>query len=114
VRGNPTSLAGQTVRRCRLRRGLSQTQLAELAGTTQSAISRMERGTTTPPFDRVIELVRLMGLHLDLALEEQHDDAAVERNLHLSVQDRWEQAVLAARFVLRGREALARGDVRPD
>jgi transcriptional regulator with XRE-family HTH domain len=110
----PTSLAGQTVRRCRLRRGLSQAQLAELAGTTQSAISRLECGATAPAFDRVADLVRLMGMHLDLGLEEPDDDAAVERNLRLSFDDRWAQAVSAARFVLRGREDLNHAGVRPD
>jgi transcriptional regulator with XRE-family HTH domain len=109
------SLAGQTVRRCRLRSGLSQAELAVLAGTTQSAISRLECGATTPPFDHVAELVRLMGLHLDLALEELGDDVtAIDRNLGLPFQDRWDQAVAAARFVLRGREALTDADVRPD
>jgi transcriptional regulator with XRE-family HTH domain len=73
------TLAGQTVRRCRLRVGLSQAQLSSIAGTTQSAISRLERGSTTSPFDRVAELVRLMGLRLGFALQEAEDAPAMGR-----------------------------------
>jgi transcriptional regulator with XRE-family HTH domain len=106
------TLAGRTVRRSRLRKGLSQGELAALAGTTQSAISRLECGVTTPAFDHVVELVSLMGLHLDLALVERSDDeAALERNLLLSYQDRWDNAVAAARFVLKGRDALSNASV---
>ena len=63
------TLAGQLVRRCRLRSNLSQEQLGKIAGTTQSAISRLESGTTVPSFDRVADLVELMGLSLDTVLQ---------------------------------------------
>lgn len=102
-------MAAQVVRRCRLRRGLSQAELGRLAGTTQSAISRLESGRTVPSFDRVAEIVELMGLALDAALvEKDWDDAAIDRNLSLSYQDRWENAVGAARFIQRGREEMGR------
>jgi transcriptional regulator with XRE-family HTH domain len=105
--------AAQLVRRCRLRRHLSQKQLAKLAGTTQSAISRLESGATVPSFDRVAELVELMGLSLDtILLERDWDDSAVSRNLQLSPQDRWDNAVHAARFIQRGREGVRSQRVR--
>jgi transcriptional regulator with XRE-family HTH domain len=107
------TLAGQLVRRCRLRCNLSQGQLAKIAGTTQSAVSRLESGATTPSFDRVAELVQLMGLALDsVLLERDWDDAAVARNLRLSPQDRWDNAVRSVRFILRGREEVSARRVR--
>lgn len=108
------SRAAQLVRRCRLRSKLSQEQLARLAGTTQSAISRLESGATVPSFDRVAELIELMGLALDTTLVERDwDDAAVDRNLRLSRQDRWDNAVRSARFIQRGREKARSQRVRP-
>ena len=101
------TLAGQVVRRCRLRRNLSQGQLGRIAGTTQSAISRLENGAAVPSFDRVAELVELMGLSLDVVLMERDwDDSAVVRNLRLSPQDRWDNAVQSARFIQLGREEV--------
>ena len=46
-------------------RGLSQRQLAELTGTTQSAIARLERGGRHPP--RIDTLLRI-GEELDCQL----------------------------------------------
>jgi transcriptional regulator with XRE-family HTH domain len=114
VRVAKQTLAGQLVRRCRLRRNLSQEQLANIAGTTQSAISRLEIGATVPSFDRVAELVELMGLSLDSGLQERDwDDSAVTRNLCLSPQDRWDNAVRSVRFIQRGREEVSTHRVRP-
>ena len=108
------TIAGQLVRRCRLRCNLSQAQLGKIAGTTQSAISRLESGTTIPSFDRVAEMVELMGLSLDTALlERDWDDAAATRNLRLSPQDRWDNAVRSVRFIQRGREEGSAQRVRP-
>jgi transcriptional regulator with XRE-family HTH domain len=105
--------AAQVVRRCRLRRHLSQEQLARLAGTTQSAISRLESGATVPSFDRVAELIELMGLSLEtILLERDWDDSAVSRNLQLSSQDRWDNVVRSARFIQQGRENVRSRRVR--
>jgi len=107
------TLAGQVIRRCRLRRTLSQAQLGKIAGTTQSAISRLESGMTIPSFDRVAEMVELMGLSLDTILVERDwDDAAMSRNLRLSPQDRWDNAVRSVRFILQGREEVNEQRVR--
>ena len=60
-----------------------------------------------PSFDRVAELIELMGLSLDAILVERDwDDAAVSRNLQLSPQDRWDDAVRSARFIERGRKEV--------
>ena len=67
-----------------------------------------------PSFDRVVDLVELMGLSLDtVLLERDWDDAAMVRNLRLSTQDRWDNAVRSVRFIERGREQVRSQRVRP-
>jgi transcriptional regulator with XRE-family HTH domain len=64
-------MGNDLIREARRRRGMTQAQLAELAGTTQSAIARLESGRTAPSFDEVLRLLRLMGLDLDFMLVER-------------------------------------------
>ena len=66
-------MGNDLVREARRRAGLTQRQLAERAGTTQSALARLENGRTTPSFDTVLRLVRLCGLDLDVMLVERDD-----------------------------------------
>lgn len=64
-----TQMDGATlVREARRRAGLSQAELAARAGTTQSAIARLERGRSSPSFRRVGELVGACGLELRVRL----------------------------------------------
>ena len=55
-------MGNDLIREARKRSRLTQAQLAELAGTTQSAIARLESGRTAPSFDDVIRILRVMGL----------------------------------------------------
>ena len=48
-------------------RGLSQRQLAELCGTTQSAIARLERGVRPPRIDTLLRIAE--ALDCDLSVE---------------------------------------------
>jgi predicted transcriptional regulator len=48
-------------------RGLSQTELAELVGTTQSAIARLESGGRPPRIDTLLRIAD--ALDCDLAVE---------------------------------------------
>lgn len=66
-------MGAQLIREARKRRGMTQAQLAALAGTTQSAIARLESGRTAPSFDDVVRYLRLMDLDLDLMLVERDD-----------------------------------------
>jgi transcriptional regulator with XRE-family HTH domain len=66
-------IGNDLVREARKRVGLSQRELAEMAGTTQSAIARIETGRTAPSFDTVLRMVRLCGLDLDIMLVERDD-----------------------------------------
>lgn len=52
---------GELIRERRRESGLSQLSLARRAGTTQAAVSRIERGLTTPTWDTVEALLLAMG-----------------------------------------------------
>lgn len=70
--------AGELIRTTRLRRGLSQTQLAIRAGTTQTAISRLEHGQRSPTVETLRRLLMVMGEDLRLGarrLAGLHDPA---------------------------------------
>lgn len=66
--------SGAVVREARLRAGLSQTDLARRAGTTQSSIARLEGGASAPSFERVRELVAACGLELGIWVAEAVPD----------------------------------------
>ncbi|HEX4774330.1 MAG TPA: helix-turn-helix transcriptional regulator [Candidatus Saccharimonadales bacterium] len=51
----------------RLEQGMTQAQLARRSGLQQSAIARIENGTTSPTFDTLIKLTR--ALNRDIMLE---------------------------------------------
>lgn len=60
---------GQLVRRSREERGVSQTELALRAGTTQSAISRVEADLVSPTVDYLTRLLTCLGCDLGLSAE---------------------------------------------
>src|SRR3954447_13049706 len=61
-------IGGELVREGRRRAGLTQKDLAERAGTTQSAIARLEAGRSTPSLETVERLLRLCGFQLIVEL----------------------------------------------
>ena len=60
-------IAGQVTDR-RKERGLSQADLAELVGTTQSAIARLESGGRPPRIDTLLRIANALeaDLHIEL------------------------------------------------
>ncbi len=50
-------------------RGFSQRQLAELCGTTQSAIARLERGGRPPRIDTLLRIAEALDCELVVELE---------------------------------------------
>jgi transcriptional regulator with XRE-family HTH domain len=66
----------------RRRARLTQRELAERAGTTQSSIARWESGRSEPSFANVVRLLRLCGFVLDVHLEPYDD----------GLRDDWSQA----------------------
>lgn len=87
--------AADLIREARRRAGLTQQQLAERAGTTQSSIARWERGRSEPDFSTVLRLVRLCDLELEVAVVEpdRSDLAQAARLAGLSAGERLERAV---------------------
>src|SRR3954452_599108 len=69
-------IGGELVREGRKRAGLTQRKLADRAGTTQSAIARLESGRTAPSLETVERLLRLCGLQLIVELAP-YDDSDV-------------------------------------
>ena len=68
------SIASQVAER-RHERSLSQSQLAALVGTTQSAIARLERGGRPPRIDTLLRIAAALQceLHVELRPHEQED-----------------------------------------
>jgi transcriptional regulator with XRE-family HTH domain len=58
--------ASVLLREARARQGISQRRLALRAGTSQDAISRIERGVESPTIERLTNLLFVLGARLDL------------------------------------------------
>jgi predicted transcriptional regulator len=61
-------IADQVAER-RVEKGLSQRELAELCGTTQSAIARLERGGRPPRIDTLLRIADALDCELVVELE---------------------------------------------
>jgi transcriptional regulator with XRE-family HTH domain len=71
--------AADLLREARTRQGISQRRLALRAGTSQDAISRIERGVESPTLERLGHLLTVLGEQLELTsvpLVAPHDHAA--------------------------------------
>jgi transcriptional regulator with XRE-family HTH domain len=97
----------QFVREARRRAGLSQADLAGRAGTTQSAIARVESGRTSPSLEYLTRLVRACGFDLQARLVPRDDqDLTVARgNLRLSPEERLRKMLATAELVRSARAA---------
>ncbi|MGH3351169.1 MAG: helix-turn-helix domain-containing protein [Nocardioides sp.] len=51
----------------RVARGLSQRELAELCGTTQSAIARLESGSRPPKIDTLLRVAAALDCRLEVS-----------------------------------------------
>jgi transcriptional regulator with XRE-family HTH domain len=68
------------LREAREERGLSQRRLALRAGTSQDAISRIERGAEAPTLERLARLMLVMGYRLVLSVEPLRSREASQRS----------------------------------
>lgn len=106
-------MGADLVHEARRRAGLTQRELAERAGTTQSAVARWESGRSEPAFATVVRLVRLCGFVMDVHLEPYDDGlrddwSQAQRSLPLTPEQRLAQLVTFVR-----RMEQARGTFRP-
>lgn len=58
---------GALIREARKRAGLTQTEMAERCGTTQAAISRLERDRVSPNVATLEQMLRAVGERLELS-----------------------------------------------
>lgn len=105
---------GELIRRSRKRHGLSQRRLALRAGTDQAAISRIERGETSPTIETLERLMEAMGERLSLdaeSLERDYDPLHMAATLERTPEERLRLAIswnrLAGRLTQAGRRAHA-------
>ena len=83
--------------------------MAERAGVPKSTVGRIESGARAPSVELVERLVRAAGLEVTVVLSEPDPgtDSMFERTLRRTPAERLADATRAARFVLRGRRAIA-------
>jgi len=95
---------GELVREARLRAGLTQQDLAERLGTSQSVIARWESGRRSPSVETMVRAVRACGLDVAMSVTAyDHDhERLIRGNLRLSPAERLEKMVED----LRGLEEL--------
>lgn len=104
--------AGTLLAAARRRHGMSQSQLAARARTSQAAISRIERDLVSPSVSTLANLLDLMGERLTLETEQidyGHDRALLRQNLDRTPDERIDHGLAFSNFVLRNRGAANGG-----
>lgn len=101
---------GELIREARRRAGLTQRELAERLGTTQSAIARLERGHSEPSYERVATAARACDLELvpHLSPVDDADWSVASTNLAVDPDTRVRRHQAAVRFAEAGRTAMAK------
>lgn len=102
---------GRLLRAARQRHGLSQQRLARRAGTTQSAISRIERDQLSPTVETLATLLRVMGDKLEIVAQPfdyGHDRTLLQRTTQESPSTRVQRGIDFANFVIRNRGTARR------
>jgi transcriptional regulator with XRE-family HTH domain len=103
---------GQVLREARRRHGLSQARLAIRAGTTQSAISRIEKDQVSPTVETLRSLLHLLGEELQLGVAESNsgvDRSMVRERLRMSPSERLEYGRRFADYVIENSPNARRG-----
>lgn len=65
---------GYQIARLRIQRGLSQAQLAELVGTQQPSIARLENGTSLPSLSFLHKLAEALNARVEVRLVAEPQD----------------------------------------
>jgi transcriptional regulator with XRE-family HTH domain len=98
-------ISGHLLREARLRRGLSQAELARRARKPVSSIGRWERGEVVPSLETLRALIRACDLeltfHVSNADREQHDLSLIEASLARTPAERIREAARSANAVER-------------
>jgi transcriptional regulator with XRE-family HTH domain len=106
----------ELVRTTRERKGLSQRRLALRAGTSQSAVARIERGDEEVTWPRLRALMRAMGEEPELSsrpLKSRYDPSDLLRDRNASPEWRLATGIafneFATELAIAGRRAKAAG-----
>jgi transcriptional regulator with XRE-family HTH domain len=97
---------GDLIRDVRREAGLSQAQLAAEIGTTQSAVSRWERGHDTPRADTLAAILRACGYEADVVLRPRDtgvDRAQIRNALSMSAEQRLQSSANVSRMLAGAR-----------
>lgn len=77
-------MTGKRIRMLRQEAGLTQTELGKFVGVGQPAIIAYERGTSTPPRERLVTMAELFDVSLDYLLGVSDErQPVVERSTEL-------------------------------
>ncbi len=87
------------IRDARVASGLSQAALADRLGTTQSAVSRWERGHDEPRLSTLESILRACGRRLVLTSEIDVDRAQIRQQLAMTPEQRLASVVNVSAFV---------------
>lgn len=104
--------AAAIVRECRAVRGINQAELARRAGTSQTYISRVERGEVSPSVDTLRRIASAAGMRIVGTVEPLDPGNSDPRELHADLNrttpaDRVREAIELSEF-LTGLAAGAR------
>jgi transcriptional regulator with XRE-family HTH domain len=94
------------IRDARRRAGITQAELARRLGTTQSVVSRWERGHDAPRVDTLVEILRACGFESDLVLRPRDtgvDRAQIRNRLRRTPADRLREVQALTDFVRAAR-----------
>jgi transcriptional regulator with XRE-family HTH domain len=107
---------GSALREAREQQGLSQRRLALRAGTSQDAISRIERGVEAPTLERFERLLLAMGQRLALDIESLESRVSTDElaaSAQLTPAERLREAIgwneLASQLAIAGERARREG-----
>jgi transcriptional regulator with XRE-family HTH domain len=109
-----TTSTGCLVRDARIRSGISQRSLARRAGTSQAAISRIERGLEQPTVERLEQILAGLGWRPVISLEPIAEHREEPRRLYQaerkSPSARFADGLSVSRFARSLDEAVAVGE----
>ena len=96
--------SGALVRQARMHAGLTQARLAELVGTTQSVVSRWERGHEEPRVTSLASILAACGLRLMLQIEpDDVDRAQIRQQLASTPEERLASVTNLSRWLASAR-----------
>ncbi|WP_242016260.1 helix-turn-helix domain-containing protein, partial [Pseudomonas aeruginosa] len=102
--GKETMTIGENIRRAREAKGLTQREVWEATGISESSYKSYEKGERPPPGDKIVTLARLLGVSTDdLLLDEAERDVSDDlraifvRFNHLPAEEK-----VHAKIALRG------------